>query len=88
MDAPLPPRVSVDLDDDHPDFADFEELVRLRQYEREHRVNTRLIAVLVERLLSVTGGDAIEVADTAITEARGLRAWRDPDRKSVLIAVE
>lgn len=90
MDATAQPqRIQVELDDDSVDFAaDLDEIRALRQYEREYHAAMLVIGVLVERLLSVTGGDAVEIADTALTGAPRLRAWRDSDRASVSIAVE
>lgn len=67
---------------------DTAEVARLRQIDREYRVVILVVAILAERLLSVTGGDAVEIADSALHEAPDLRAWRDPDRGAVLIAVE
>lgn len=71
-----------------PSAVDDAELTRLRQIDREYRVTIIVVAVLAERLLSVTGGDAIEISDSALHEAPDLRAWRDPERKSVMITVE
>lgn len=63
------------------------ELARLTRVESEYNALTRVFAVVVEQLLTLTGGDAVEVTDEAMREAGGTKAWRDASRDVVLITV-
>lgn len=55
--------------------------------EREYRITVRVLAVAVERLLALTGGDLVEITDQALAGSPDLRAWREPAKSAVLIAV-
>ncbi len=65
-----------------------DELERLRTIEREYRVTVLALAVVVERLLTLTGGDSIEIADATLMGAADLRAWRNARRSSVEISIK
>jgi len=64
-----------------------DELAQARALRREYAVTVRALAVAVERLLQVTGGDSLEISDEAINAAPDLRAWRNKNRSSVEIQV-
>lgn len=63
------------------------DLPGLLQTQRDYDALTRVFSVVVERLLDLTGGRAIEMSDEAIERARGTRAWRDESRDLVMITV-
>lgn len=64
-----------------------EEWARLKGVEKEYQVTVRVLAVLAERLLALTGGDVVTVTDRALAESPDLNAWRDTAITGVAIAV-
>lgn len=50
---------------------------RLCDLEIEYDMTIRVLAVLVERVQDLTGGDQVDIADVAIADQPDLSAWRD-----------
>lgn len=63
------------------------EVVRLRALETEYRVTLKVLAVVVERLLAGHEGEHVVITDEALTDTPDLVAWRDVERRQVVIAV-
>ncbi len=63
------------------------ELARLTAVEREYHVTMRVLAVMAERLLALTGGEFVAISDDALADSPDLHAWRNNDTASVLIEV-
>lgn len=64
-----------------------EKLARLLATQREYNVTIRVLAIVVEMLLKVTGAEQAEIGDAAIQDAPDLKAWRDDPRNAVVIEV-
>lgn len=65
-----------------------DEDTELADLRAEYGVTVRVLAVVVELLLTHVGGDCIEISDDNLERSPTLRAWREPARKSVAIAVD
>lgn len=66
---------------------DPDELSRLQATAAEYRVTVRVLAIVVERLLVMTGGNSMSITDEALARCPDLRAWRDDPAKAVVVTV-
>lgn len=64
--------------------VDASEYVRLRN---EYHVTMRVLAVLVERVLELTGSEIIELDETVVTNAPDLHAFMDEHRRVIGLKV-
>lgn len=53
----------------------------------EYNTTSRVVAVLTERLLAITGGEAVYISDDVLMGCADLHAHRDDQHKLVAIAV-
>lgn len=65
-----------------------DEVTRLKAVEREFLVMRRVLAITVQRLLELTGGDSVEITDAALQDAPGVLGWRNLPNKSVEIELD
>jgi hypothetical protein len=59
----------------------------LQAVQREHWVTLNVLGIVVEQLLALTGGETVEIADSALADAPDLQAWRNAARSTVELAV-
>lgn len=68
-------------------MVDARKLVALEGARRELYATQRVLAVVTERYLKATGGDALVVEAAAFEDAPDLRASRDKDSGEVVVTV-
>jgi hypothetical protein len=62
-------------------------LAMLEGIQREYAVTIRVVGILTQRLLAVTGGEMLVITDAAMAESPDVRAWREDALRQVVIQV-
>lgn len=62
-----------------------DELAALRAARNDGAATMLILGVVLQMLLSTTGGEQVEISHEALTRAPGVLGWRDPGRQAVIL---